>query len=121
MKKLVLATVALLASGCAAINNGVYQKITVSTEPANAICELSQEGVVFSILVGGETAYNVHRDMNPIVVTCSKKGFKETSVTLNPVTDNHGEVIVSFGFLDAAIGSNYSYPEDVFVSLAKRG
>lgn len=82
--KLSVAAAAVAATaGCATYENGPYEKISVTSKPAGALCKLyrdGQGGYQKSISTPGEKY--LRRDGTDVTVVCSKKGYKTTTVVL---------------------------------------
>lgn len=125
MRKLLgLCIVALSLSGCSAINSGIYQTLTVTTEPENAVCVVKRrgDGAILSSVVSGDTIYNIRRGTKTLDVVCSKEGFLDTQVELRSTlgTDPVQRIaILSTGFFDSLIGTHGSYPTELHVVLRR--
>lgn len=122
MKKILsICAVALTLSGCSAIREGYFEKLTITTEPENAVCVIKNpDGAIVSTVLSGETAYNIRRSRHPFDVTCSKKGFVDTQVTVESENDpvTNGNVLATLG-VDGILGTSSKYPDTLHVVLRR--
>lgn len=112
-------------SGCASYLNGPYEKISVVTNPAPALCKIYREGhgYVKSVATPGETY--IMRDPAPITITCSKRGYQTKSVTVAAESDRDDSIagnIVSLGAglpVDVANSAHINMPDTIRVNLTR--
>ncbi len=112
---------AMLLGGCSALKNGYYQSVTVTTEPSSATCALAEEGgPEFSSVVSEGTFYNVRRGNDNLVLTCSKRGYLDTRVTIAPETDGEAvSLMVLNPLADVFTGTMHHYPAEVHLTLRR--
>ena len=108
-------------SGCATIIKGTTQSISVATPPiVGASCELKNTEGTWYITTPGSVV--VHKTKNDLVVTCTKDGFQNATVTIparfNGVTAGNILLggLVGIG-VDAASGANYGYAEKTDIPM----
>jgi len=127
MKKIIICT-ALLAcaslTGCASIVNGTSQPVSVNTAPIQGAkcCLKNNKGVWYINKTPGSVV--VHRSYGDLTVTCSKKGYKTSSVKVKSHTKGMAFGNAVFGGVvgagvDVADGAAYDYPSNVHVSMKK--
>jgi len=108
-------------SGCATIIKGTTQSISLTTPPANgAMCELKNSEGTWYLTTPGSVV--VHKTKNDLVVSCTKDGFQNATVTIparfNGVTA--GNILVGglIGItVDAASGANYGSTEKTDIPM----
>lgn len=122
-----LATVLLglgLASalgGCATITTGTTQPVNVDSEPQQAECTLTREGVTLGT-VTTPAPLAIKRHASTIHVVCRKAGYEEGRVVMNSrfETASAGNFLVGgiIGVMvDASSGANSRYESNVMVRL----
>jgi len=127
MKK-IITCIALLAcaslTGCASIVNGTSQPVSVSTSPVQgATCTLkNNKGVWYINKTPGSVI--VHRCYHDLTVTCSKKGYKTSTVKVKSHTKGmaFGNAVFGGGIgagVDIADGAAYDYPTNIQVPMKK--
>ena len=104
----------LTLTGCATLTAESTQAITVTTEPANAVCALSNGVGQWSIEKTPGTAM-VTRSFSPLVIRCTLAHLNATQ-TLEAGTRNraYGNILM-FGvpaLVDAETGKGYEYTPD---------
>lgn len=124
--KLLAAAVAVFAvAGCATHERGIYEKLTVTSTPAQALCKIYREklgGYQKSIVTPG--AKYIRRDNSPVTLVCSKKGYQTATVVLEasvPEGTGIGNV-ATFGFgyiVDGVSGALYDIDDEVHIDLEK--
>ena len=124
-KLLTLAAAAAALSGCASMMHGPYEKLSISSSPEKALCKIYRKGhgYIKAVATPGETY--IMRDEKPITVTCSKKGYKTTSVVTETERaesqDNVGNA-VNFGigfFVDKANHMQDRLPDNIHIRLPR--
>lgn len=121
MKKLLGTTIvlALALSGCSAWQTGYYQKINITTEPDNAVCRVfNSKGVTISTIVSEGTA-RVRRDREDLTVTCSKKGWADTQVSVATGTGEETAKIFLGLLSDVLTQTTTTYPVSIHVKLVR--
>ena len=115
---LIAAGIAL--SGCASIVEGTTQSVAITSPPTDgARCTLTNSEGTWYVTTPGNA--QVHKTKTNLKVACTKEGFDDAAVTIEPhfndVTFSGGMIGASF---DAATGANYSYPEIISVPMAPK-
>ena len=123
-KLLLIGAAAATLSGCASIAHGPYEKIAITSSPEKALCKIYREGhgYVKAVATPGETY--LMRDHAPITVTCSKAGYKTTSMVANTARseqDNIGNfaTVGATFFLDLANSTQDRLPDAIHIDLPK--
>lgn len=122
----VFASVSLIAlGGCATVIKGTTQDIAVETNPPGASCIVSRNGAQLAVLSATPGKVQVSRDKSPLMVSCTKAPEATTPVNQTVESKFNGATfgnILAGGVIgvvvDASTGANYTYPEQVLVSLA---
>lgn len=122
----ILASASLIAlGGCATVIKGTTQDIAVETNPPGASCTVSRNGAQIAILSATPGKVQVSRDKSPLMVSCTKAPEAATPVNQTVESKFNGATfgnILAGGVIgvvvDASTGANYTYPEQVMVSLA---
>jgi len=124
-KLLALIVLGFALSGCATIIKGTTQSVSVTTPPiTGASCELKNSEGTWYITTPGSVV--VHKTKNDLVVTCTKDGFQNATVTVparfNGVTAGNILLggLVGIG-VDAASGANHGYAEKTDVPMLPLG
>lgn len=110
-------------SACATLVNGSHQSVTVSTDPPGATCKLSRQGETLGAIAMTPGSVQVSKSKNDVDVVCDKQGFQTVTVKKSPSFGGatFGNIIaggVVGVVVDAASGANYSYPNEIHVSMA---
>lgn len=121
MKKLLLIATVLALPACSTITTGTTQPFTVETAGLEgASCEMiDSKGARWTISGTPETR-EITKGDGPLTVTCSKAGYKTTSVDVAEgfAGATLGNVILGGGvglIVDAASGAAQEYPDKVVV------
>jgi hypothetical protein len=115
-----ISALALLLSGCATITAESTQEITLATEPAGAICKLTNKTGSWES-APTPAKVNVQRSFSPLDIECKKEKWSAKH-TLKPFTRGraYGNILL-LGFpayIDAATGAGYEYrPDNVSMKL----
>ena len=119
----VLAVVAALAiSGCASIAQGTTQLVHVDTNPSGATCTIAREGNMLHSEFQAPQSLQVDRDKDPLVVTCKKEGFANTTLHIQSEVEAMaaGNILaggpIGLG-IDAATGALRKYPANIIVPM----
>jgi hypothetical protein len=120
-----LACASLVAlGGCATVIKGTTQDIAVETNPPGATCTVSRNGAQIATLSATPGKVQVSRDKSPIMVSCAKAPELAAPVSQTVESKFNGATfgnILAGGVIgvvvDASTGANYTYPEQVMVSL----
>ncbi len=123
MKKLLLLTSVISLGACSTITTGTSQPFTVKTaEVQGASCTLTDsKGASWKVSSTPDTR-EITKGDGPLKVTCSKSGYKTTSVIVEEgfAGATLGNVILGGGIgliVDAASGAAQEYPDDVTIWL----
>lgn len=133
MKIQALAAVAaagVILSGCASIFDGTHQEITVNTNPPDARCVFTRQGISIGEITHTPGLLNVKRRKYDITITCDKSGF-QTATYLNHsgtsglIAGNiAADLILTAGIssiVDSADGADNKYDGTVNISLVPLG
>jgi len=83
----------LLTSACATLTTGTTQPMTVTSEPAGAICRLERDGGVIGVVNPTPGSITISRSSRDLSVRCEKQGFEP------------GLRTISAGFQAATLGN----------------
>ncbi len=125
LKWLALAPLALL-TGCASITEGTHQTVSVTTAPVKgAHCKLSNSKGTWYIKQTPGSA-KVHQAYGELTVACRKPGYAKATRKVFSHTKGMAFGNVVFGGaigagIDAADGAAYQYPNDILVTMHRRG
>lgn len=122
----VLASIALLTSGCASIVNGQNQSLSVQTRSkvganvSGASCKLSNDKGTWFVTTPGTTT--VHRSYENLLLTCEKEGFETGTLASKSSTKGMAFGNILFGGVigagvDVSTGAAYDYPELIVVEM----
>lgn len=116
-----VAALGLLAGGCATVTTGTTQAINVDSEPRDADCTLTRDGVDLGT-VKTPGPITIRRHASTLHVTCRKEGHEDSRVVMNArfETSSAGNFIlggVVGVIVDAASGANSRYDPYVMVRL----
>lgn len=116
-----VAVLGLLAGGCATVTTGTTQAINVDSEPRDADCTLTRDGVDLGT-VRTPGPITIRRHASTLHVTCRKEGHEDSRVVMNArfETASAGNFIlggVVGVIVDAASGANSRYDPYVMVRL----
>jgi hypothetical protein len=112
-----------LLAGCATIMEGTGQSMSISTNPAGALCNVDRTGTHLGTIVTTPGSLRVDKGKADITVSCSKEGYQAASVEQSPkfVATTFGNILLGglVGVVvDAASGANFDYPAEVRLELA---
>jgi hypothetical protein len=79
------AMLAALAGGCATVTSGKNQTLSFDTDPGGADCTLIQSGLDVARFRTPNTV-SVHRASAPLIVACSKPGYRQTRAMISATT-----------------------------------
>lgn len=83
----------LLTSACATLTTGTTQPLTITSEPAGAICRLERDGGVVGVVNPTPGSVTISRSSRDLSVRCEKQGFEP------------GLRTISAGFQAATLGN----------------
>jgi hypothetical protein len=112
----------LLLGGCATITKGTQQTVTISTDPAGAICNLTREGKPLAVVNPTPGSVPIEKAVRDITIACSKAGYKDAGGTMASEFQawTFGNIILGgiIGVVvDAASGAMNQYPSMVTFTL----
>ena len=125
---LLLSVFALLFSGCASIDRGGMQKLSIQTSNnaniSSTVCTLRNDDGYWSTAPNG--AVVVKRDARPINVNC-ENDFQSGSTRAPSIIDKKyvwQDIILDFCLItcpiDGLTGAFYSYPNIITVDMSKK-
>lgn len=114
----------LTLCACASITKGTTQPIDIVTTPAESICKIDRNGAnLGSITTPG--SLTIDRTKDPIIVTCSKKGYLDSVLTVR--SGQEGMVmgnLIAGGLIgwgvDSATGADNKYESPVSIVLQRK-
>ena len=111
----------LVLAGCATVIEGPVQTITVESAPPGAACAVSREREALGTVVT-PGAITLDKSKNDLVVTCSKPGYRSSTLVASPkyLAATFGNLLVGglIGFgVDAATAANFYYPPHLYPAL----
>jgi hypothetical protein len=118
----ILATTALLSSGCSSIIEGTSQEIQIITNPPDAQCRFIREGKVIGSLHTTPSALTVQKNKHDITISCDKAGY-QTSTFLNHsgvAGATWGNIVAGGGIgwaVDSISGADNKYTSPVNITL----
>lgn len=132
--KLVIGLLLLpLAAGCATVQEGFYQKVSVDTNAPSAYCRVSQDGngLVDAVVTPGSVWVRKDNEAT-LQVSCSRVGYADGDVVLDPVHPPSKDVantarglligLATAGvavLVDGASHAENGYPEKAYVWMEK--
>jgi hypothetical protein len=119
---LLAAGFALLLSGCATITKGTQQTITISTDPAGAVCDLTRDAKPLAVVNPTPGSIPIEKAMGSISILCKKPGYQDAAGALASEFQawTFGNIILGglIGIaVDAASGAMHEYPTMVTITL----
>lgn len=122
----VLCSIGLIAvmTGCSSIIEGSTQTLTFNSEPSQATCILTRNGLTIgNVVTPGRIV--VEKTKHNILVACSKDGFEDTTATLTSGTAGYtfgniifGTALGGMGWaVDSISGADNKYDNVVNVFL----
>ena len=123
MRHWIAIALTLLLPGCATIMEGTGQSVTVKTTPAGASCEVDRAGQKLGTVNPTPGSLRIDKSKNDLSVSCDEAGYQHARVTSTPnfVGTTFGNILlggVVGAVVDASTGANYSYPNEIDVTLA---
>ena len=118
----VLAATTALGSGCATITKGTTQTVTVSTDPAGAVCTLTRDSKPLAIINPTPGSMPVEKGMGAVAIVCKRQGYLDSAGTMTSQFQAMTFGNILFGGLigvavDAASGAMHEYPAMVTITL----
>jgi len=116
-----ICAVAFMLTGCATIVSGTQQNMFIDTPHVNgAECKLNDSKNGSWYLPSTPGSVSVLKGNGPMNVTCTKKGYETTSISVEETFAGAtlGNVILGGGvgiFVDAVSGAAQIYPDKVIV------
>jgi len=112
----------LLLPGCATITKGSQQTITVNTNPAGAVCNLTRDGKPLAAVNPTPGSIPIEKASGDIAIACNKSGYKESAGALASEFQawTFGNILLGgiIGIVvDAASGAMHQYPTMVTITL----
>lgn len=119
---LLCAVAALTVTGCATIVRGSLQSVIVNTSPPGAACNFNRDGRIIATADPTPKTVDIEKGRKDIVVTCSRRGYKEASAPLLSTFEGWTFGNILFGGLigvavDAGSGAMHDYPQSVRITL----
>lgn len=118
----VLAATTALGSGCATITKGTTQTVTVSTDPAGAVCTLTRDSKPLAIINPTPGSMPVEKGMGAVAIVCKRQGYLDSAGTMTSQFQAMTFGNILFGGLigiavDAASGAMHEYPAMVTITM----
>lgn len=125
MKKFMVLSFVLLATGCASITKGTSQTLVFNLDPQTTKCSLTRDGdgEIASITAKNNTA-TVGKDKDDILVKCNAPGHQQKITRMTSSADTAGVVggaFLDLGITDMVTGAMWVYPNTTTISLDKEG
>ncbi len=113
---------ALTVTGCATIVRGSLQSVIVNTSPPGAACIFNRDGRIIATAEPTPKTVDIEKGRKDIVVTCSRRGYKEASAPLLSTFEGWTFGNILFGGLigvavDAGSGAMHDYPQSIRITL----
>jgi hypothetical protein len=114
--------VPILSTGCATLTKGSSQTITVTTDPAGAICTISREGKTVAVINPTPGSIPVEKSTKDLSVICDKPGYQPSAGALASTFQAMTFGNILFGGLigvavDAGSGAMNEYPTLMTLTL----
>lgn len=111
-----------LTSACASIVEGTTQTVTVSSDPAGAICSLDRGGRTVAVVNPTPGSVTLDKSRDDVSVRCSKEGYQDMAEPLESGLQGMTLGNILFGGLvgvaiDASSGAMHEYPASIAVVL----
>lgn len=111
-----------LVTGCASIASGTTQTLQISSNPAQAHCDLERENKVIGAVASTPGGVVVEKTKHDITVKCRKEGYQQATGELPSGIEGStwGNIILGGGIgwaIDSARGADNKYPEAITVTL----
>lgn len=121
----VAAAAVILMAGCSSIIEGTSQTVTFNSNPSDANCLLTRNGLAIGNL-RTPSGIVVEKTKHNIQVVCSKDGFDDSTVMLKSgvAGATFGNIILGGGIgwaIDSASGADNKYDDVVNVYLNRKG
>lgn len=122
MFKIIPLFLILMTTACATITSGTSQPITITSEPAQAVCQLERDGALVGAVSATPGTVTVSRSTKNLSVRCERSGYAAglSAVPANFQAMTLGNLLVG-GLIgvavDAASGAMGEYPANVHVTL----
>jgi hypothetical protein len=112
----------VMTSACATITTGTSQPITVTSEPAQAVCQMQRDGALVGAISATPGTVTVSRSSRNMSVRCERPGYQPgfTNIPAGFQAMTLGNILVGgiIGIaVDAASGAIGEYPGSVHVTL----
>lgn len=113
-------------SGCASVIEGLHQKITVATNPADASCVFTQHGAQIGTIDHTPGSLIVRKSKYDIDIKCSKASYRDTSFNNHSGVSSMiaGNIIADLtltlgasSIVDSATGADNKYQDVVTLTL----
>ncbi len=119
---MVMVCIAFLANGCASILSDGQMNMTVSSEPENATCELSNKEGRYVVKTPGTIP--IDTTCSPMTVVCKKAGYKtiQRELDYSHKGETWGNIIAGGGIgylVDRSTGAACEYPQSLTITLDK--
>jgi hypothetical protein len=113
---------ALGLGACASIVEGTSQNVTVTTDPAGAICKLSRDGTELAVVNPTPGSVRIGKSKDDVSIRCEKAGHQSGFAGLGSEFQGMTFGNLIFGgivgvAIDAGSGAMHVYPETVVVIL----
>jgi len=117
-----LITFLVVLPGCATLNHGTTQQISIATEPPGACCSLTRQGLLVARVDPTPGIALVQRDQHDLLAVCSRPGYEPAHRSLQSDLSvmTFGNVLfggVIGSFIDRSNGARYTYPDAVSLAL----
>lgn len=120
----VLFAVMQILTGCSSILSGHDQKITITTTPAGAQCDLMRNGERINQLASTPGEVTIEKTKDDIKLICRKDGYLDTEAVLDSGVDSAayaniflgGTGLITWG-VDSIVGADNKYPESPSLTL----
>ena len=119
---LIICFTAVSITGCASIISDGQMNMTVTSEPEDARCELSNKEGRYVVRTPGTIP--VDNTCSPLTVVCKKDGYKtvQREMDYSHKGETWGNIILGGGigyFVDRGTGAACEYPQSITISLDK--
>ncbi len=123
MYKIILVLPLILLSGCATIVEGKSQTVSVSTEPADAICTL-QSPAIGTMSVKTPDTITLTKSKHDIAIQCKKECYEDVTGILPSSFEGMTFGNILFGgvigvAVDASTGAMNNYEPSISIPLTK--
>ena len=119
----IVASMALILSGCASITQGTSQLVSFGIDPPEAKCAvLNSENATLGTVTGRSNILQVSKGKSDLIVNCTANGYEPKTTRVASSTQTAGVlgVAIDFGITDMLTGAMWKYPDHISIVLDEK-